>query len=384
MKRIVVCCDGTWNDVDSPSTDTNVFRMAKAIHGNNGEQIVLYQQGVGTTGLKIGDLIEGAIGLGVDENIRSAYMFLAQNYVPGDGTTPGDEIFLFGFSRGAYTARALAGFISACGLLKRQKLGDLPAAWDYYRGPAPHDPAKFMQSCNTECHPAPIIRFLGVWDTVGAMGIPGKAFASADSQLYGFHDTGPSKLVIHGCHAMALNENRHEFVPTLWTGQALPGTLIEQVWFAGVHADVGGGYKHRDLADIPLVWMAKKAEADGLELDWTCLPSPAALNTNTPVHDSCSGVFLLDSFRRTWREVAGQECKVGLTESLYAPIDQSGKVLKTINEAIHESAKRRFGKDVPLCTDDDTGATKDVTYKPINLQPFFDAHNAYNGKAPLV
>ena len=172
MKRIVVCCDGTWNNVDSPSKDTNVFRMAKAIHGNDGEQIVLYLQGIGTTGLKIGDLIEGAIGLGVDENIRSAYMFIAQNYVPGG------EIFLFGFSRGAFTARSLAGFISACGLLKRQNLGDLPAAWDYYRGPQPHDPAKFMQACNTVCEPAPVIRFLGVWDTVGAMGIPGKAFAS--------------------------------------------------------------------------------------------------------------------------------------------------------------------------------------------------------------
>ena len=175
------------------------------------------------------------------------------------------------------------------------------------------------------------------------MGIPGKAFASADNQLYGFHDTGPSKLVVHGCHAMALNENRHEFVPTLWTGQELPGTSIEQVWFAGVHADIGGGYKTRALADIPLVWMAKKAEGDGLELDWTCLPPPAALNFKAPVHDSCSGVFLLDSFRRTWREVAGQECKVNLTESLYKPIDQSGKPLKTINEAIHQSANSVLG-----------------------------------------
>ena len=107
MKRIVVCCDGTWNDGDSPSVDTNVFRMAKAIHGNDGEQIVLYQQGVGTTGLKIGDLIEGAIGLGVDENIRSAYMFIAQNYVPGD------EIFLFGFSRGGPTRPGLCPVLSA-------------------------------------------------------------------------------------------------------------------------------------------------------------------------------------------------------------------------------------------------------------------------------
>ena len=145
---------------------------------------------------------------------------------------------------------------------------------------------------------------------------------------------------MHGCHAMAINENRHDFVPTLWTGQASPGTTIEQVWFAGVHADVGGGYKNRDLADIPLVWMAKKAAGDGLKLDWTCLPDPAALTPKAPVHDSCSGVFLFDSFRRTWREIAGQKCQVGHIENLYAPIDQNGKPLQN-HQRSHSSKRDR-------------------------------------------
>src|SRR5262249_6867973 len=128
MKRLIVCCDGTWNDTDNKRTDTNVFRIAKAIHGSRRTgsvlQIVLYLRGVGTSGLKAETWIDGGIGLGVNENIRSGYMFIAQNYVPGD------EIFIFGFSRGAYTARSLVGFLNACGVLKRENLADLPDAWD--------------------------------------------------------------------------------------------------------------------------------------------------------------------------------------------------------------------------------------------------------------
>lgn len=106
MKRLVVCCDGTWNNADSQSPETNVALLARSVHATQDTggimQVVLYLRGVGTSGLQTEVLIEGAIGLGIDENIRSAYMFIAQNYLPGD------EIFLFGFSRGAYTARSLA------------------------------------------------------------------------------------------------------------------------------------------------------------------------------------------------------------------------------------------------------------------------------------
>lgn len=377
MKRIIVCCDGTWNDVDSPSQDTNVFRIARAIHGENGAQIVLYLQGIGTTGLKLADLIEGAIGLGVDDNIRSAYMFIAQNYVP-----PEDEIFLFGFSRGAYTARSLAGFIGACGLLERQNLDKLPAAWSYYRGAAPHSAEDFMAKHATECHSEPIIRFLGVWDTVGAMGIPGKAFTASNQQLYGFHDTGPCRLVKHGCHALALDENRHSFVPTLWTGSPHPGTTIEQVWFAGAHADVGGGYRTRELADIPLLWMARKAADDGLPLDWSCLPDPQELNAKAPTHDSSSGIFKLDAFRRTWRQVAEKPCEVGLVQSLYAPIDLDGNALQTINETVHQSAIDRFATNAAICKIDANGTVEMTDYRPPNLAAHFDGSTFTGPRAP--
>ena len=283
MKRVIVCCDGTWNDIDRQSEDTNVFRMARAIHATqktDALQITLYLRGVGATGLRIEKLVEGGIGLGVDDNIRSAYMFIAQNYVPKD------EIFLFGFSRGAYTVRSLAGLINACGILKRQKLGDLPNAWAYYRSePPPHSPQDFQTKYKTDCHADAEIRFLGVWDTVGALGIPGGLFSPENAKKFAFHDTGPCAAMKRGCHALAIDEHRHEFVPTLWTEPAPDGVKIEQVWFAGAHADVGGGYVTRELADIPLVWMAKKAEQDGLALDWGCLPDPDALQDLAASHE---------------------------------------------------------------------------------------------------
>ena len=372
MKRLVVCCDGTWNDADSQTADTNVARIARAVHGTQNTdgvlQITLYLQGVGTTGLKVGDLVEGAVGFGIEQNIRSAYMFIAQNYVPGD------EVFLFGFSRGAFTARSIAGFIAAAGLLRRERLGDLPAAWAYYRSPPPHSPARFQAERKTLVHLDVAIAFLGVWDTVGALGIPGQALAAERARLFAFHDTGPSRIVKHGCHALAIDENRHDFVPTLWTGAVPEGCSIEQVWFAGVHADVGGGYVTRGLADIPLVWMAKKAEAAGLALDWGCLPDPATLDPAAPRHDSCSGWFVADRFRRTWREVAGSApTNVPFNESLYVPRDERGGPLPTIGQAVHRSALRRHGGQAPLCTDDASGGCSQENYAPLNLQPFFDA-----------
>src|SRR5579872_2340830 len=250
MKRVIVCCDGTWNDIDNQTTDTNVFRMARAIHATQRTggvlQIVLYLSGVGTSGLEFEKLVAGAIGLGVDDNIRSAYMFIAQNYLPGD------EIFLFGFSRGAFTARSLAGLINACGILKRQTLGDLPSAWAYYRSNPPHAPQDFVAKYKTDCHVDAKIKFLGVWETVGALGVPGNLFSAANARKFAFHNTGPCAVVEHGCHALAVDERRHDFVPTFWTGPAPAGVKIEQVWFAGAHSDVGGGYVTRTLADIPL------------------------------------------------------------------------------------------------------------------------------------
>jgi uncharacterized protein (DUF2235 family) len=370
MKRLVICFDGTWNTADSGQSDTNVVRIARAIHATVGTggvpQLVLYLRGVGTAGLKAEVFVEGATGLGVDENIRSAYMFLAQNYLPDD------EIFLFGFSRGAFTARSLTGLINACGLLKRQKLGDLGKAWTYYRSPGPHSPQDFIGRTQSDCHTNVTVKFLGVWDTVGALGIPGGLFSRFDQERFGFHDTGPCKIVKHGCHALAIDEHRDEFVPTLWTGAAPQDSIIEQVWFAGAHADVGGGYITRTLADIPLVWMAKKAEGDGLAFDWACLPNPEMLDATAPIHDSRLGIFAMDRLRPTYRQICSVPCEVSFYDRLYTPQDHTGNRLAVINEAIHSSVIQRYGSDAPICQHDESGTCTTSPYRALNVTALFD------------
>lgn len=371
MKRLVICCDGTWNNADSRSPETNVALLARSVHATQATggvmQVVLYLRGVGTSGLQTEVLIEGMTGLGIDENIRSAYMFIAQNYLPGD------EIFLFGFSRGAYTARSLAGFIGACGILKRQHLGDLAEAWHYYReGQLPHSPAEFVKLTGSDAHTDATIKFLGVWDTVGALGVPGPILAGLNHELYGFLDTGPCAVVKHGCHALAIDEHRDEFVPTLWTGKAPAGVKIEQVWFAGAHADVGGGYVTRQLADIPLIWMARKAEEDGLALDWSCLPDPNKLDPKAATHDSSSGFFFMDRLRPTYREICETPCHVSFYERLYAPAGPDGKPLATINQKIHRSVLTRFDALASACSVDPDASCENIDYRPLNLAPFFD------------
>ncbi len=383
MKRLIVCFDGTWNAADSAKSETNVARIARAIRANSGDdgvqQLVLYLRGVGTSGTDFQRLIAGATGLGVDETIRSGYMFLAQNYVPEHldakgKTVAGDEIFLFGFSRGAFSARSLAGFIASSGLLKRQSLQHINRAWSYYRDANPRSPEDFLArnaALGVQCHTEMSIRFLGVWDTVGSLGIPVGWLGQFSKELTAFHDTEPSKIIRHGAHALAIDEQRDEFVPTLWTGKPAPGTTIEQVWFAGCHSDVGGGYVDRALADIPLEWMARRAESQGLRLDWSedLLPAKAARDPLAPMHDARVGWSIKDLFTPTIRRVCGRNIKVGPFEKLYAPLGKDGKPLKTINEFVHESAIRRFGRNGLFSTDDEALERETALYAPRNLAP---------------
>lgn len=377
QKRLVVCFDGTWNNADtSGETATNVERIARAVRGDSGDtpQITLYLRGVGSTGYRLQRIIDGATGLGVDDNIRSAYQFLAQNYLPerGDGnggTIPADEIFLFGFSRGAFSARSLAGFISTSGLLKRQQLDDLADAWRYYRKRGDDKNSKsFCEANGSDCHHDPEIKFVGVWDTVGALGIP---TSTIDLPLleedYAFHDTTPSRIVRHAYHALAIDEHRDEFVPTLWTGEVPEGATIEQVWFAGAHSDVGGGYTNRELADIPLNWMAEKAKACGLDLDDSLLPSPATLNALAAQHESRVSFGLKDRLTPTIRTIRSRDFDTSWRERAYRPVDENGNPLRPINEAVHESARRRFGKTASLIIGDDNSTSEDTLYEPKNL-----------------
>lgn len=366
MKRLVICFDGTWNSADSERAETNVALIARAIRANpdgGSPQLVLYLRGVGSTGMALQQIVDGAFGKGVDENIRSGYMFLAQNYVPGD------QIFLFGFSRGAFTARSLSGFISCCGLLKRQSLGDLTSAWTYYRGGGARSPADFCRQNGSDCHEHVSIDFLGVWDTVGALGVPTTILGSLTSQKYAFHDTEPSKSVKRAFHALAVDEHRDEFAPTLWTGKIPEGATIEQVWFAGAHSDVGGGYRNRRLADIPLVWMAEKAREVGLSFDDTMLPKIDDDAHLSPHHESRQGWSLKDRLTPTYRRVCGEPFDVKPNERLYYPVGDDGNDLPTINEYLHPSLIERYRKEAHFLAEDEEDEGHTQIYEPKNLRP---------------
>lgn len=260
-KRLVVCCDGTWNSADGVQEFTNVVRIARAVRPHDARvepeiaQIVHYQAGVGTGGDAVQHLVGGAVGMGLSRNVRDAYAFLAHNYCEGD------EVFLFGFSRGAYTARSVAGLIGYTGLLYKRDMDDFALLWEGYRlkGEAgrPDVRARFP-----ERHAAVPIRCVGVWDTVGALGVPGH-LGRLFTRFYQFHDTELGAHVEHAFQALALDETRSDFEPAVWTqkpeGRA-NGQVLRQVWFPGVHSDVGGGYDEHGLSDVALAWMAGRVE----------------------------------------------------------------------------------------------------------------------------
>lgn len=272
-KKLIVFCDGTWNKADQRTADgrpcpTNVSRLFEATcptDCNGNPQITHYVQGVGTH--PYDRLRGGGFGYGISDNIRNAYQFICSNY------RPEDEIFLFGFSRGAYTARSIAGLIHNMGILKRTDFHLVDEAFRRYRDRSsawhPDGPqTKKFREEHTWGHEK--IRFIGVWDTVGALGAPfGMITGFIVSCLFkcGFHDVKLSSSIRNGYHALAIDERRWPFRPTLWQlSSRHDKNDFEQRWFPGVHADVGGGYPDTGIADLSLKWMAQKAKEHGMGL----------------------------------------------------------------------------------------------------------------------
>ena len=262
-KRIVICCDGTWNTPDQP-VPSNVVQMARSVapQAQDGTtQVVFYDQGVGTTGNILDSVLGGAFGQGLEKNILDAYRFLIHNYVEDD------ELFIFGFSRGAYTARSLVGLLRNCGLLHKRDADLVPDAFTLYRrknaGPNSREAEEFRAAHAHEVG----VKFLGVWDTVGALGLPVRGLRHLAARRHEFHDVELSSIVHHAYHALAIDERRCAFRASLWKEKPKADQVVEQVWFPGVHADVGGGYPERGLGNVTFTWMASKAVACGLELD---------------------------------------------------------------------------------------------------------------------
>lgn len=271
FKRIVLCSDGTWNTPDQKDDGkvrpSNVVKMAlaAALEDDKGvKQIVFYDKGVGTGWFD--QLLGGAFGWGLSKNIEDAYRFLIDYYEPGD------EIYLFGFSRGAYTARSTAGLIRNCGILKKEYAHKFSEAYALYRRrddeshPNENEAQLFRK---TYAHPQEVLRikFIGVWDTVGALGIPLSGFRFFNKR-WEFHDVKLSSWVENAYQALAIDEKRKPFMPAIWEADkddiVKKKQKLEQVWFAGVHTNIGGGYADTGLSDITFLWMKEKAEACGL------------------------------------------------------------------------------------------------------------------------
>jgi uncharacterized protein (DUF2235 family) len=360
---------------------TNVWLLYQLIRdvGEDGlRQLKYYHAGVGTTGSKLGRMWDGATGSGLGRNMRDCYRFLVENYEPGD------HVYLFGFSRGAYTVRTLAGMIRNSGIIDRGKhpSGKEQEQWareayDLYRergfDSAPNTAAA-VAFRREHSYPDFCISCIGVWDTVGALGIPVECCMTSPIWWYnrtraGFHDVTLSSYVDFAFQALSVDERRGPFRPTLWNQQPHAkqlGQVLQQTWFTGVHSDVGGGYswEERGLANTTLRWMVNRVRQH-LKLSVATVPFELQENNEAAdvvLHNSMSWYYrLLD-----W---------VGATH----PHE------RIIDEGLAPGGRRVAGwkscEEMHPCVDTlrETYATQpfrltDSAYAPRNVQDFHDRH----------
>ncbi|MGH9161109.1 MAG: DUF2235 domain-containing protein [Vicinamibacteraceae bacterium] len=286
-KNIVVCSDGTGNTAIK-GRGTNVFKLYEAVDltGHRADpnltpQVAFYDDGVGTENFKPIKIIAGMSGCGLSRNVKQLYKELVRIY------DPGDRLYLFGFSRGAFTVRTLAGLIATCGILDASRIATtrdlhraVARAYRVYRyryrtalaralfGPPDGGRLEaFKKACCLDGD-API-RFMGVWDTVDAVGLPFHLSDILNTVVYRykFPDYRLSPLVDRACHALAIDDGRHSFHPLLWDETQETNGRIAQVWFAGAHSNVGGGYPKQGMSLVSLDWMMAEAERAGLRFN---------------------------------------------------------------------------------------------------------------------
>jgi uncharacterized protein (DUF2235 family) len=374
VKRLVCFFDGTWNKPED-ADPTNVVKLQRVIppvDGGGIAQVVHYELGIATEAA-LGDLTfaVGAIGFGVGSRIQGGYRFLCENYEDGD------EIYLVGFSRGAFEARSLAGLIALAGIARSAAPEASHEVWDCYESnKLARNPAR-VKALRAAAHFPVRIKCVAVWDTIGNLGIP-FVRKSLIKELLAFHDTKLAPTVDVGLHALSIDEPRGPFSPTLWTlkkGTALPpGQIVEQVWFPGCHANIGGGYKNCALSDIALLWMAERLTqttglAVGLErLRATTKPDPLGQQVS-PTSDGVYRVSYLLPFVRLIKQnrkgiSALRRAFLGSWRTSALP---AGEV--PVNESINESALARLGKRVPQRRGE---ALSEITYRPRTLAVALD------------
>jgi uncharacterized protein (DUF2235 family) len=343
-KRLIVCLDGTWNSPDQGRNPTNVVKIMQAIRPSDPggtRQVTFYDAGVGADGGRVDRAFDGFTGRGLEQNVRDGYRFLAHNWEPGD------EIYLFGFSRGAFTARSLCGFLSACGLLEPHAMRRLLDAWELYRQPEEQRARDKLAALNAVSRCNARIKCVGVWDTVGALGVPGELLQSLNRE-HQFHDTELCKLVECAFHAVAIDEKRGSFGPTLWQkpkGAPLKQRVVEQVWFPGVHSNVGGSYPDAGLSDLALLWMIRRVQAHtNLAFDERYISEQVTPDPLAEIYESRSALYTGSKLYPYQRLIGQHPVDGSLLRHLVARTNRPGDGCEFVNEMIHWSAIERFGK----------------------------------------
>jgi len=386
-KRIAIFCDGTWNrhDARQPTHVVQLAQMVAPTAADGMAQVVQYLIGVGTgrgTGMvarRIDRFMGGALGWGLAETIQEAYRALIFTYEPGDA------VYIFGFSRGAYTARSLAGLIRSCGIPPAHHLDRVGEAFARYRargqgGRRPDDGemilfrsefAPFTATSQVDwdwrlahapgpCHLLSI-RYLGVWDTVGALGIPGHWGAAPWLNTgHQFHDTDLSRLVLAARHAVAVDERRRSFVPTLWSNldplnrgvlglaagvdlSTVPRNELKyrEEWFSGTHGTLGGSGPVRGLSAAALAWIAQGVAAEGLELRPGTLVAtkdgidPLAPVNNQPQEDWMTRVMRAWGRDRQGPDAPRQVAPVTRARARADPAYRPGTLAKVMAALLH-------------------------------------------------
>lgn len=260
-KNIVIFSDGTGQE-GGKGANTNIYKLFNMIEDRTSQQISFYDRGLGTGWRK---LTGNVAGMGISKNIMECYTFIFENYVAGD------QIYLFGFSRGAATVRSLTSFIHYFGIMPKSRPELIEKAYKIYKtGDETKRKIKAAEFVSTHHTMWTRIKFLGCYDTVAALGIPIKPLSAALNEIPGFQHTFQNfklnETVENAYQALAIDDERKTFHPILWDADVLPYQTIKQVWFCGMHTDVGGGYEEQELSDIPFVWMKKQAVNNGLRI----------------------------------------------------------------------------------------------------------------------
>lgn len=393
-RRIILLLDGTWNQDETAGNRTNIVRLRDLIADSldplnaappsnamqsevsraivsprtfaGREYVVFYQRGVGTG--PFDQVLGGVTGAGLDLNVRRAYRFLSFHYQPGD------EIFIFGFSRGAYTARSLTGFLGATGLLRCDACTEAQEslAWSFYRTPPNDRFPGIWKQLEPHVHPRGEFRVtcLGLFETVGALGVPLQGLRRLNRQKFEFHDVELSSQVDLGLHALAIDEHRRPFEASVWRRNNFKRTsaVVEQVWFPGVHADIGGGYfndqerntaTQRGLDDLALDWMIRRLRANVPDFPvtdeaWIGPPEHGAL---APQHDSLAPAYKI--LGSAIRSIYNKPIPLPLLNKRDVAVGEDPHA-KVINESIHIRAIQRLGTQVPI-------GGRNVLYMPASL-----------------